>query len=163
MNKKTSNELVKRIKGDTFFNKIIAAIGFVVALLYLLRFVTTLISRNFENNDLQLYAESFVKTGCLAVALTILSSILNEICKTGKPFTANIVKKFKHIAYVLIAAAPLAIIASNIAGFFDPTALTGFTISASDLLMLIFGAISGIISEIFYYGTELQEEMDMIA
>ena len=164
MEKKISKELVKRIKSDTIINTVVAVGAFVVAILYLLRFITTLISRNFESNDLQLYAENFVETGCLTASLVILSSILNGICKTGKPFTANIVKKFKAMAAVLIAAVPLAMLISGITGFLDPTALgMKATFSYADILMLIFGVISGIIAEIFYYGTKLEEEMDMIA
>lgn len=156
MDKKISGELVKRIKGDTFLNRVVAGVVCIVAITYLLYFVTTLLSRNFESNALQLYAENFVKIGCLAVSLVILSSILNEICKTGKPFTAKIVKKFKAMAIILIAAVPLAMLMSCI------TALS-LTFSFSDILIMIFGAIIGIISEIFYYGTKLEEEMDKIA
>lgn len=156
MDKKISEELIKRIKSDTFLNRVVAGVVCIAAITYLSYFVTTLLSRNFESNALQLYAENFVKIGCLAISLVILSSILNEICKTGKPFTAKIVKKFKAMAIILIAAVPLAMLTSTI------TALS-LTISFSDILIMIFGAIIGIISEIFYYGTKLEEEMDKIA
>ena len=162
MDKKISGELVKRIKGDTFLNRVVAGVVCIVAITYLLYFVTTLLSRNFEGNALQLYAENFVKIGCLAVSLVILSSILNEICKTSKPFTANIVKKFKVMAIVLIAAVPLAMLTSFITVFrFSESVI--LTFSFSDILIMSFGVIIGIISEIFYYGTKLEEEMDKIA
>ena len=160
MDKKISGELVKRIKGDTFLNRVVAGVACIVAITYLLYFVTTLHSRNFESNALQLYAENFVKIGCLAVSLVILSSILNEICKTSKPFTANIVKKFKVMAIVLIAAVPLAMLTSFISAWSGSVILT---FSFSDILIMSFGVIIGIISEIFYYGTKLEEEMDKIA
>lgn len=156
MDKKISEELVKRIRSDTLLSRVVAGVVCIVAITYLLYFVTTLLSRNFESNSLQLYAENFMKIGCLAISLVILSSILNEICKTGKPFTAKNVKKFKAMAIILIAAVPLAMLISTI------TALS-LTISFSDILIMIFGAIIGIISEIFYYGTKLEEEMDKIA
>lgn len=160
MDKKISGELVKRIKGDTLLNRVVAGVVCIVAVTYLLCFITTLLSQNFESSALQLYAENFVKIGCLAVSLVILSSILNEICKTGKPFTANIVKKFKAMAIVLIAAVPLAMLTSFITALGVSVILT---FSFSDILIMGFGAVIGIISEIFYYGTKLEEEMDKIA
>lgn len=164
MNKSISKELVARIKSDAVISKWIAGIAMLGAGIYLVQFVTTLLAKNYDGTNVQAFAGNFVKLGCIAGVLVMLSMILNEICKTGKPFTASIAKKFKVMAFVLILAVPLAIFISSLAGFLDPYAVSiNFEISFGDIAIMCFGVSVGIISEIFHYGVKLEDEMGMIA
>lgn len=164
MNQSISKELVTRIKSDAVISKWIAGIAIAGAFIYLVQFVTTLLAKNHDGINVEAFAGNFVKFGCIAGVLVVLSVILNEICKTGKPFTVSIAKKFKVMAFVLILAVPLAILTSCIAGVFDPHVVSvNFEISFADIAIMCFGVIVGIISEIFHYGVKLEDEMEMIA
>lgn len=66
------------------------------------------------------------------------------------------------MAILIIICAVINLIVSSIAGFFDPQAAFQLTFGVSDFVYAVIGGIFGIISEIFYYGYELQEEMDSI-
>ena len=90
----------------------------------------------------------------------LLSSILAEIKKNGKPFTKQNVTKLRVMAWLCIAVAVLPSIVTSFAGFFDDKAVFQLTFN---LIPGLFGAFIGIISEIFHYGHELQDEMDSIA
>lgn len=164
MENNISQELIKRIKSDSVITTFIGIGAAAISVIFLVRFITSIIASNFTQNDIQLYASNCVEIGFVAAAILILSSILSSICKTGKPFTKANTNKFKLIAILLIISAPLAMAASVFAGFLDPTAVTsGFTFRFADIVIIVFGVIIGIISEIFYYGEKLEDEMDKIA
>jgi len=164
MKNSNSKALVERIRRDTFCTKIAAGVVACVALIFLVRFITTIISGNYAQNDLQGDAANFVRAGCGAAAFVMLSLILSEICRTGKPFTKGIKKKLENIAWVLAFSPLAAIFANTAAAFIDPTATgTQRDIPTVDLLIMIFAVVIGIISEIFHYGVNLEEDMDSIA
>ena len=73
-------------------------------------------------------------------------------------------KKVRGMALVLIASYPLQMLLSLILEGMNP-ASNGFIVKIQfdDIIVLLFGAIIGIISEIFFYGKEIEEEMDTIA
>jgi len=159
-----SKNLVERIKRDTFYTKLMAGAITCVSLIFLVRFIATIVSGNYAQNDLQGDASNFVRAGCGTAAFVMLSIILSEICRTGKPFTKGIEKKLKSIAWVLVFSPLAAIFANTAAAFIDPTATgTQRDITTVDLLIMIFAVVIGIISEIFHYGVNLEEDMDSIA
>ncbi len=159
-----SKVLVERIKRDTFYTKLMAGAVACVSLIFLVRFITTIISGNYAQNNLQSDAANFVRAGCGAAAFVMLSIILSEICKTGKPFTKGIEKKLRSIAWVLVFSPMAAIFADTLAGFIDSTATSSQRhYTTVDWIILMFAVVIGIISEIFHYGVNLEEDMDSIA
>ncbi len=99
----------------------------------------------------------------LAVAFGLLAKILSAINKDGRPFTKKNVKLFRTIAIIVICCAAVPMVVSSIAGFFDAQATFHLTFTVQDFWFAVAGAIVGVISEIFYYGNELQEDVDLIA
>jgi len=69
------------------------------------------------------------------------------------------------MAGILILASLLPdVIASMVMGFADPDALSvTFRFEAGNLAIMVFGVVAGLISEIFRYGYQLQDDMDAIA
>ncbi|MCR4651097.1 MAG: DUF2975 domain-containing protein [Lachnospiraceae bacterium] len=104
-----------------------------------------------------------VREMLMAAAIVILALVLSSIRNTGRPFTKENVMKFRVMAILLIVCSVSRILVASIAGFFDPQATFQLTFELSDFVYGVAGVIVGIISEIFYYGHELQEELDSIA
>jgi hypothetical protein len=100
-------------------------------------------------------------------AFTIITGlILLEVSKIGRPFSKKIINKLRVLAILVIAAGLLpdsaAIVIHNT---FNPAAKVGFefVFSTKNLIISVVGVIIGIISEIFVYGYELQDDIDLIA
>jgi hypothetical protein len=101
---------------------------------------------------------------CITVAQILLSVILTSIVRNGRPFIEGNVKRIRTMAIVLLASFPLEMIASMTAGVLKKGNSTGeIKIDFAGLMIMFIGAVIGIISEIFFYGKELEEEMDKIA
>ncbi len=164
MRNPNSVTLVNRIKRDTLYTKLIAGAFGCLSLVFLVRFVTTIISGSYAQNNLETDAANFVRTVCGTAAFVILSVILSEICRTGKPFTKGIEKKLRSICYVLVFSPVAAIVAETAAGFIDPTGMTSRKhLTVVDWIIMMFAVVIGIICEIFHYGVNLEEDMDSIA
>ena len=98
----------------------------------------------------------------ICIVFIIIDLIMIEIIKNGKPFSTSSIVKLRILAVWIMIGAYLpdvvvfvvSMIKINIAEIiFDP----------KNMFIMLFGIIIGIISEIFYYGYELQEDMDSIA
>ena len=112
----------------------------------------------------QKLAGRFTETALITAALLILSFLLNDIHKNGKPLTQANVTRLRIMAVLLFASPLLPVLAKILAGFLDPTATSmQFTFGFEEILLFVCGIIVGIISEVFLYGTVLEEEMNQIA
>ncbi|MDD6215716.1 MAG: hypothetical protein PUB28_03035 [Roseburia sp.] len=157
-------KLIRRIRSDKIVSFIISAVFAIFACYQLFQMVVMMQAGDYGNAALQDHGVLFVKLSCLAVSQLLLSLVLLEIAKSGKPFGKGNVKKVRGMALVLIASYPLQMLLSLILEGMNP-ASNGFIVKIQfdDIIVLLFGAIIGIISEIFFYGKEIEEEMDTIA
>ena len=166
--------LTNKIKQDATFTMILGVGTAWGSTIYLIRWITTVLSASYETNNIINYAKNFGKFGLTAVAILFLDSILKSICKGMKPFETVNVKRMKAIAWLLILSVPAGVVLGIIAGFMDPTFSGNITIfstantemsfvNGTDIIMLIVGDTVGIISEIFDYGNKIENDLDMIA
>jgi hypothetical protein len=145
-----SISLIKRMKADMVCSWIIAIIFLGISVYYFFNIT--------KDSNL------FVRMSCITVAQILLSVILTSIVRNGRPFIEGNVKRIRTMAIVLLASFPLEMIASMTAGVLKKGNSTGeIKIDFAGLMIMFIGAVIGIISEIFFYGKELEEEMDKIA
>lgn len=157
-------KLIGRVKSDKIISFFSAAVFACFALYHLFKVVVAIKGGDIGNEYMVDYASLFVKLSCLAVSQLLLGLILQEITKGGKPFNNRNVKKIRWMAIVLIASWPIQIIVSVILTAMNPmTNGILIQIGFNDIVLSLFGAIIGIISEIFFYGKEIEDEIDTIA
>ena len=147
--------LKKRLTGDTICCIIVAVVMGVFAIVELSMYF----SCNGEFLDM---LKGSVQGLVMSIAFVIISLIMFEIMKHGKPFSKRIIVKLRVLGiWVMISAyLPDAIpcfveFVRNNEGYFFP--------EISHVFVSFLGILLVIISEIFYYGYELQEDMDSIA
>jgi magnesium-transporting ATPase (P-type) len=157
------SKLVKRLKADAVCSWMLAAIFVLSAVSYLVRIVVLIQSGNYEGGELENLIPELTRMLCIAVAQILLSAILSEIIKSGRPFLAGNVKKIRAMAVILMASFPLEVLSTMVLGFADSRHNTGIIINFGSLAIMFMGAVVGIISEVFFYGKELEEEIDQIA
>ena len=94
----------------------------------------------------------------------VLLSIFKEIKKNQTPFTKSVTKKLETIA-ILISCTGLIpeLISECVAMLFEQTNKFSFIFDSETMFIILMGMIVGIISEIFNYGTSVQEDVDSIA
>lgn len=98
----------------------------------------------------------------LCIALLIVSFIFIEIRKNGKPFSKVIIWELRILAITIMVGAYAPDIITNIVA--GNTVFIEYIIfSSKNLLITALGVSIGMLSEIFVYGYELQEDMDSIA
>lgn len=158
--------LKKRLYGDALCAWVMAVFMLLGALSKVFTALTGFVNVGMMKGSLEgspaLVLGDGIRQLLLAAAIVLLALILTSIRKEGRPFTKMNVSKFRLMAILIIICAVINLIVSSIAGFFDPQAAFQLTFGVSDFVYAVIGAIFGIISEIFYYGYELQEEMDSI-
>lgn len=168
--KTAQNELKKRLHADTVSTYIITAGLVIVSIIRFANFLINLDSVKIAGEDFKGTAPEILLSDAIlyifiAVVLLLLSLILGEIHKTGRPFSKKIIGRLRAMAFVLIFAGVIpTTTASMVCDFLDADALTfslGF--GSINLVIMAFGVVMGLISEIFKYGYELQENMDSIA
>ena len=145
--------LKKRTKSDMIFSFIIATFMGVVAFSQIKSYFIG------GKDILNLYNGMYSLILC-GVCI-ILGLILREVQLNGKPFTKKITKMLRSIAVIVII------------GGFVPAVVSPFVINDGttfsfhfDVINFAFSALGvmiGIISEIFVYGYELQDDNDSIA
>lgn len=157
-------KLIGRIRSDKIASFIISAVFALFACYHLFQMLVVIREGDYGNAILQNHAALFVKLSCLAISQFLLSLVLLEITKSGKPFGGGNVRKIRWMAIVLIASYPVQLLLSLVLEGMNP-ASKGFVVQVQfdDFILFIFGAIIGIISEIFFYGKEIEDEMDTIA
>lgn len=167
---KLQNDLRKRINADS---KCTIAVAVIMGVVTIIKFVGLLVSWNTREKLGDMYTEtasldtmikSVVFYGFMCVLLIIFSTILNEIHKTGKPFSKKIIIKLQIMAVLLIVLGVLPDMVIMIVGFVGPA--SAFTVNLfeyDNVLPMVFGVCIGLVSEIFKYGYEIQEDIDQIA
>lgn len=166
MNKRTES-LKKRLQGNSICAWIFAVLMCFIALTDVFTAVNGLIKSGSMGTT---YTESpalslgaGIRNVILAVVLILLALILTEIKKNGRPFTKENFRKLRAMAILVISCSVIPMMVSSVAGFFDAKATFQLTFETRDFWFIVAGIIIGIISEIFYYGYELQEDVDSIA
>ena len=152
MNNMISTSLKKRTFADMIISVLICA-GALIAAAW--QFVAYLSKRD------PIYLSNAVYSLVIFGELGLISLILLEIRKTGKPFSKKITAKLRFMALILIAGGAMP--------RFSEVSTEPLTYSVSvyfdmlNILVIFAGVIIGIISEIFVYGLSLQEDNDLIA
>jgi hypothetical protein len=152
MNNTLSTDLKKRACADTIISCLLcfAELGFSVY--HIIEYI-----RGGSPECISNAVYSFV----IAVELGLLSLILLEIKKTGRPFSKKIIIKLRAMALVLIVSGLMPRI-EEITSEGGNEAIS-FTFSSMNMLVIFLGIIIGILSEIFVYGMSLQKDNDLIA
>lgn len=151
--------LKKRTLADTICCLVIAIASLGIAFIEFIQYITT-------ERDFPYHISNGIYEIMLSIILVLVSMILMDARKNEKPFSKPIIWKLRIMSVVIII------------GSFMPgpiASLVDAVMSNSDLVIEIalpqiknfmistFGVIIGILSEIFVYGYELQEDMDSIA
>ena len=148
--------LKKRLRVDVVCCFMIAIVEGILAMIDLWVFATCNESANIDT------LEEAVRALVISVSFVLLSFIMVEIQKNGKPFSKSIILKLRVLAVWVMVGAYIPNIASCVAEFVK-TSVTTVLFNIDNVLVLLLGVIIAVISEIFVYGYELQEEMDSIA
>lgn len=98
----------------------------------------------------------------MCIVFFIIDLIMIEIVKNGKPFSKSIIIKLQILAVWIMIGAYLPDIAIFVVNM-SKNSVAEIVFDPKNVFIMLFGMIIGIISEIFYYGYELQEDMDSIA
>ncbi len=160
MKDKKAESVKKRTFGDMICSFVIAAVSILV-------FITEL--WNYYSAD-GAYPQH-ITHGIYALfvfGFTLITGlILLEVRKTGKPFSKKIINKLRSLAVLVTLAGLLPDAAASIInGIFNGTInQVGIELvfSGKNVIIAIVGVVIGIVSEIFIYGYELQDDMDSIA
>lgn len=168
--KNAQSNLKRRLHGDTIANYFVTAGLAVCAVIRMINYFIVL-------DSVKIVGESYVGTApaslladailflLAAVAMLLLSRLLGEIHKTGKPFSQQNVKRLRGMAGVLIMAS----LSGEFARMITDVLASGFSEvafrfgTAPSLAVLVFGVVCGLVSEIFSYGCALQDDVDAIA
>lgn len=163
------NSLQKRLYFDTLCTYIMTAGIAIVAFAKLLTFIAAvdaskIAGENYKGTAPGLILSDVVFFAFLAVTIFVFSLVLKEVHRTGRPFSEKIINRLRVMAFMLILASVVPEAAAMVFGFFDSNAAYGvFRLDSINLGIIAFGVVVGLISEIFKYGYELQENMDSIA
>ena len=146
-------ELNKRLKGDMMITLIVTAVMAFIGVAQTINF--------FMKGDITLLKRG-IQAIVMMLPLLIVYLILKRIEKTGKPFDEKIVKMLRILALMIIIAG---VLPAFVETFANLVRFETFTVEFNgfDLFIPLLGVIIGIISEIFVYGKELQEDSDLIA
>ena len=147
--------LKKRIKADTICT-------IVMAIIMLGLLMVNMRSVYVYEGDYSGVIRSVVLLLVAVVVLIILSIMMIEILRKGKPFSKSVIMKLRVLAVWVILGAFLPNVVTMILEF-TTTQQTELSIGITEILIAILGMMIGMISEVFYYGYELQDDMDSIA
>lgn len=150
-----SDKLKNRLKIDTICCLITAIVMGLLALINMCYFLSC---KETYLDTLSGAAGAF--TICLS--FVIISLILVEIKKTGKPFTKSIIWKLRILAIWIMFGAFLPDLTTLTAEFILRNTFE-IIINTKNLFTCLLGVVIGILSEIFVYGYELQDDVDLIA
>ena len=148
-----SSTLNKRLNTDRVITLIVAFLMIFVAALQFISFA--------ESSD-TLAIRRGIHSVFSAIALILLYSGLRRIAVTGKPFDDKIVNLLRAIAITIMVGGFLP---PFVEGFINIVRGSEFVLNFGDIDIFIplAGVIVGILSEIFVYGKDLQEDNDLIA
>ena len=96
------------------------------------------------------------------IALVIVSLIFLDLRKNGKPFSKAIILKMRILSVLIMIGAFLPNIFAGLSTLSNGNTMV-IGLNPKTLLIAMLGVIIGILSEVFVYGYELQDDMDLIA
>ncbi|NLK65771.1 MAG: DUF2975 domain-containing protein [Tissierellia bacterium] len=160
MEDKKAESLKKRTFADMICSLVISAISIYVFITEMWTYFST--NGAFPKHITRALYALFVLGFTLITGLILL-----EVCKTGKPFSRKIINKLRVLAILVIVAGFLPDAVTPIVDDMLNGASTqiGFKLvfSEKNIIITVIGVVIGIVSEIFVYGYELQDDMDSIA
>ena len=170
--KNAQNDLKKRLHSDTILTYILTAVIAVLSVAELVHFFIVADSMRIAGEAYKGAAPHSVLSDSIilmfvAVTMLLLSLILREIHLTGKPFSKKNVNRLRGMGVLLMTAGFAPEIAKAISYMLELNTygasirLSAF--SGTSYCIMFFGVVCGLISEIFRYGCELQDNMDSIA
>jgi hypothetical protein len=163
MKDQKKEDLQKRVKADSRCTKVITGCIGVAMCFYAIYFITSIVNGTNNTDTPSVIFANLVRIGMIFAMFVLLSMFMNDLQKNGKPFTKKNIKRLRVIAILTMFTAVLPEFIQSIAGFFDAKATFTLTLTLANGVLLLLGVIFGIISEVFVYGYELEEEMDSIA
>ena len=148
-----SSTLNKRLNTDRIITLIVA---------FLMIFVAAVQFISYAKNGDTLAVRRGIHSVFSAIALILLYIGLRRIAVTGKPFDSRIVDLLRAIAITIMVGGFLP---PFVEGFINIAHGSEFVLNFGDIDIFIplAGVIVGILSEIFVYGKDLQEDNDLIA
>jgi len=98
----------------------------------------------------------------MAVLFLIAYFMMQNIVKEGKPFSRKNIKRLRIMSIIIMLAA---LIPGSVKLLMTFAVFLNVTVQFSQIsfLVLVLGVLLGVISEVFRYGYELQEDLDQIA
>lgn len=155
-------KLKKRIWVDTICSFIVAGAGLLSAYskLSLLSTVYKYAKENIE--EIAELAGGALGHILISLVFIVLGLMLVHIRKGGKPFSKSNIIKVQMIACFTIGCGMLPSVLSAVIVFIS-TKNFDWKYEVHEIIVMFLGAAIGIISEIFFYGNELQEDVDLIA
>ena len=161
MNEKVS-KLKKRTKQDMILSFVVAGLALIQTISLISDFVV-------ENDALSLKGSMY---GLLIMAATIVMGImLLEVHRKGTPFTKKVTTLLRVLAIFIIIGGVMPEVLTPILvwmrnggnGLIDFPVDIFVILSGANVAICVLGIAIGIISEIFAYGHELQEDNNSIA
>ena len=154
------NSLKNRTKADMVFSFVVAVIAAGVA-----------ITEFWVYFSMDGSVEKYLTNGIYAIFIMgialILAFMLLEVHKNGNPFSKRIINELRILAVFIIIGGILPDAISNlISNAVHGTSTlmnTEMILNAKNVIVSVIGVVIGIVSEIFVYGYELQDDMDSIA
>ena len=150
--------LKKRTKADMVCSLIIAVIAICVAVLQFVTYVST------EGTNVAYLTNGIYALFAFGVTL-ILFLMLLEVHKNGKPFSKRIINELSVLAVFVIIGGiiPNALTTVIHNEIYRLDSQIEMVLCAKNVIISLIGVVIGIVSEIFIYGYELQDDMDLIA
>lgn len=156
MEDKKANCLKKRVLADTICSIIIAVVVLFMAIMEFVAYSPA-------DADYVGHIRNGIYAVIVSVALVLISLILLEVRKHSRPFSKGVIWKLRILAVWIIVSSLLSGVITQIIQSGSKMELVVFPVNTTILLVVVLGVIIGILSEIFVYGHELQNDMDYIA
>jgi len=148
-----SISLNKRIKSDRIISLIVCILIALVGIYQVVLFCT-----GGDTNSLRIAVHAFTCSAVLALIYLALLSVKKE----GKPFTDKVIGYLRTCSVIIITGGILPFFLEMAVYIMRGETYT-WNVGDFDLLIPILGVVVGMISEIFVYGKDLQEDNDLIA
>jgi len=155
--------LLKRIKTDTICTKVVTIVVGIITGFIAIDFVTSLIKKNLGIEASSIILGNLVRASLLLAVFIILSKFMSDIAAKGKPFTLKNISRLRSIAIITIVCSCLPEVVSCIFVLSNSVKAFTLTFTLVNGILMFMGVVIGIVSEVFRYGYELEEEMDSIA
>ena len=158
------NPKVESLKKRTKADMILSFIFSVFALYKSCECLIFYFSKGMKESDLLLNGIYGI---AIFVSYLIIVLILLEVYKKGSPFTKMVIRSLRFLSIWVVITSVLPKPLTNIIHEVRSGSITVLTLeefcTGVNLVILVLGVVIGIISEIFVYGYELQQDNDLIA